>query len=282
MMKRSKPKILVAVMSYERPDALEVCLTSLVEVGGEFSVVIVDDRSSNKSIPDLADRFGFEFFVGPGGTGRHGGLYNNMELAKKIAERRGFDYIAFFQDDMQLVRPFDETVILEYEKVFANDRNVVCIDHRFSRAGFNAIFDHELNAYRYPNKYTYSDVGVFSLRRLSERNFSFNQFSHSFIATEKLIKKSAKEINMVKVSARTPICMHIPFPRLIRNKIPLPRLSRISKKTRQYKTMTPNAIRKMDDRDPSEAPNFRKFLEFSNLSALDRWLINRSSDSKIF
>ena len=60
-MKRSKPKILVAVMSYERPDALEVCLTSLVEVGGEFSVVIVDDRSSNKFIPDLADRFGFEY-----------------------------------------------------------------------------------------------------------------------------------------------------------------------------------------------------------------------------
>jgi hypothetical protein len=34
--------------------------------------------------------------------------------------------------------------------------------------------------------------------------------------------------------------------------------------------------------NPNEAPNFRKFLEFSNLNALDKWLINRSSDSKIF
>jgi len=281
-MNKSKPKILVAVMTYERPDALEVCLRSLLEVGGAFSIIIVDDRSSNQAIRKLADQFGFEFLVGPGGTGRHGGLYNNMQLAKEIAENRGFDYVAFFQDDMQLVRPFDEKVIQEYETVFAMDPKIVCIDHRFSRMGFKAVFDPELNAYRYPNGYTYSDVGVFSLARLSERNFSFNQFSHTFIATEKLIKKSAKEMNMVKVSARTPISMHIPFPRLIRNKITLPRLSRISKQIRQYKPMTSTAIKEMDDRDPNEAPNFRKFLEFSNLNALDKWLINRSSDSKIF
>ena len=76
--------------------------------------------------------------------------------------------------------------------------------------------------------------------------------------------------------------MHMPFPRLIRNKVTLPRLSRFFRRLYTYDTMTADEMIAMDNRHYDDEPNFRKYLRFSNVNVIDRWFLNVKRDSKIF
>jgi len=275
-------KILLVVTSYNRPLAFENCLKSLRKMAGHIDVLIIDDHSPKPEIAEIAAKSGYEFILGPGGKGRHGGLYQNLQLGYETAIARGYDYMATVQDDMQMVRPFDAAILTEYAGVFARDPDIAMIDNRFSRSGFKATYSSEIGAYLYENSYTYSDVGFFNLPRLQAKNWSFVQFEHQFVAGEKFLKQHAAEKKFKKVAAFTPVVMHVPLPQLIRNNIRIPRFSRLFRQLYTYDDMTPADIARMDNRDPSTPPNFREFLRFSNINAFDRWMLSGKQDSKIF
>ena len=275
-------KTLLAVTSFERAIALSNCLKSLAEVGGNFEVIVIDDNSTDPAIKAASAQFGFEFILGSGGKGRHGGLYSNMQLAFDLAVKRRFSFLMVMQDDMQLVRPFNDCLEREYVAIFNADSEIASIDYRFTRSGFSGVYNSKIGAYFSPMRYTYIDVGLFHVGRLIKMNWRFDKFNHPFVASEQLMITEAIDAKLVKVTPRTPIAMHIPFPRLIRNKVTLPRLSRFFRRLYTYDTMTADEMIAMDNRHYDDEPNFRKYLRFSNVNVIDRWFLNVKRDSKIF
>jgi len=278
-------KTLLAIYSYNRPEALSNCLDSVRQLNEVCDVVVYDDRSTRPEMWDILSGCNYPVKEGPGSTGRHGGLYRNMQMAYDDAVLGGYDYLINLQDDMQIVRPLNGSALRQYIETIKSQDSVFLVDYRFTRSGYDGQFDEKLNGYvSMPEEksYTYSDCGFFSVEKLKQFEWQFDLFENTLKPNEKSLRAIARNKRMRKVTARTPIAMHIPFPELFRNGLSLPRLSRFGRKLYRYETMDQEAIDRMDSRPPHEPPNFRNFLRFENLSRWDSWLLRVSNDAKIF
>jgi len=280
----AQKKILFAVFCYNRPAVLENCLQSIADLCPDASVRIFDDNSSHPGMAAVFEKFGYPVEKGPGGAGRHGGLYLNMQRAFEIAMDEGCDYYLSLQDDTQLVRPLSQTVIDEYQAVFEADEHIVQIDPRFTRSPGTQIEPcKDVAAYEDvdPRFRHYVDLGVFHVERLRKLDWSFS-VTNLVVPGEVTKAAEAAKLGMRKVSAVTPFMMQVPFPDLFRNRVRLPRLSNLAKKIFRFEYMTLAEMVEMDSRPLEERPLFRKYLRFSNLTAFDRFLLRERDDSKIF
>jgi hypothetical protein len=98
----------IFVFSYNRGTFLQNCINSLLRHTRDCRICIVDDHSD---CPDTRAYLanlpaGVELLYGQVKDGaRHGGLYNNMQLALDNCQS---GLIFFIQDDMQVVRDIDD------------------------------------------------------------------------------------------------------------------------------------------------------------------------------
>lgn len=97
----------IFVFSYNRGAFLQNCIDSLLRHTRNSRICIVDDHSNcpdtRAYLQNLPD--GVELLYGQVKDGaRHGGLYNNMQLALDNCQS---ELIFFIQDDMQVVRNID-------------------------------------------------------------------------------------------------------------------------------------------------------------------------------
>ena len=101
------------VFSYNRGRFLENCVNSIRTLAPSCRVVVVDDHSSDAETCAFLDTLRGTSEVlrpPPAAAGRHGGLYNNMQLA---LEHAAAEPVIFIQDDMQVVRPLGESDLAE-------------------------------------------------------------------------------------------------------------------------------------------------------------------------
>ncbi|MBY5994085.1 glycosyltransferase [Ferrimonas balearica] len=151
-------------------------------------VCVVDDNSDDPEtrtvLANLPDGVTL-FQPPPQEENRHGGLYDNMQLA---LERVDSEWLLFLQDDMQLVRPLapdDEAYIEAFfdafeEKAFLNP---VFLKGQRSRRDqrITRVFDNFPGYYRnYPEKSNprglcYADVVIGHTQRLKARGWRFSR-----------------------------------------------------------------------------------------------------------
>ena len=98
----------IFVFSYNRGDFLKNCVDSLLRHAPDSRICIVDDRSTCPDTQAYLSALppGVELMLGQVKDGaRHGGLYNNMQLA---LDNSRSELVFFIQDDMQVVRDIDQ------------------------------------------------------------------------------------------------------------------------------------------------------------------------------
>jgi glycosyltransferase involved in cell wall biosynthesis len=99
----------IFIFSYNRGKFLQNCVDSLLRHTRHCRICVVDDHSTCPDTRDYLSNLpaGVELMTSQAReNARHGGLYNNMQLALNSAAD---DTIVFFiQDDMQVVRDIDE------------------------------------------------------------------------------------------------------------------------------------------------------------------------------
>jgi hypothetical protein len=273
-------KIRVAIFSYNRPDHLANCLTSLKDLWPGADVVVYDDNSKHPGMKAVFEKFGVPVVHCPGGTGRHGALYSNMQRAFQEAAESDFDFLAALQDDLQLVRPFATTVRDEYLSEFEKDLRVTQVEPRFGKIRPKKG---EVNPAKQSPSHIppYADVGIYHVGRLLHLGWSFDVAGSQIIPGESDLIKRASSLGMKMIYPFTPIAMHVPFPHLYRHRIRLPRLSRVSKKIFQYEYMSEAEIAEMDNRPKDQQAYWRNYLRVRNANRLDRWLMSGKDDQKI-
>jgi hypothetical protein len=284
----TKPKIRVAIFSYNRPDHLANCLTSLRDLWPDADVVIYDDNSKHPGMKAVFDRFGVPVVECPGGSGRHGALYSNMQRAYEEAGAAGFTYLLTLQDDLQLVRPFTDKIFAEYVEIFESDPSVTELQPCFhrtpvprGRTGKIAQPNPKQENDSHRAFKEYLDVGFFSVERLTAFNWSFEVDGPQVVSGELTLSIRAAKLGMRMKSPRTPFVMHVPFPHLYRHRIRLPRLSALSKKIFRYEYMSDEDIARMDSRPAAEPAVWRNYLRVTGATWFDRWLMSTKNDAKI-
>ena len=114
------------VMGYNRGPQLGWCLASLRRHAGGVPVTVIDDGSDDPATLAVLEAAPFPVRrAGARGDGRLGGLYANMQAA---LDGTAAPRVLFLQDDCQLIRPLDASVLAELDAVFEADPSqaIVC------------------------------------------------------------------------------------------------------------------------------------------------------------
>ena len=280
-----EPKIRVAIFSYNRPDHLANLLSSIGDLWPQADVVIYDDKSTHPGMKSVLGSCGFPVRTGPGGSGRHGGLYSNMQQAYEESLAEGFEYLLTLQDDMQLVRPVTKELLGTYFQDFDSDQALTQIDPRFAKTRLKRRKKSKTSGSNGQNKpiafRAYLDVGIFKISRLCSLGWSFNVDGSQIISGEQTLSIQAAELGMKKGNPATPFVMHLPFPHLYRHRVRLPRLSALSRRIFRFEYMSLADIDRMDSRPAGTPAYWRDHLRIDGATWFDRWLLSGKDDSKI-
>ena len=280
-----EPKIRVAIFSYNRPDHLANCLKSLRDLWPDADVVVYDDNSKHPGMKAVLGSCGFPVRTGPGGSGRHGGLYSNMEQAYEESMAEGFEYLLTLQDDMQLVRPVTTDLLGRYFSDFDSDQALTQNDPKFAKTPLRRRKKSKTpvnSSHNKPIAFRASlDVGIFKISRLCRLGWSFNVEGSQIISSEQTLSIRAAELGMKKGNPATPFVMHLPFPHLYRHRVRLPRLSGLSRKIFRFEYMSPADIEQMACRPAGTPAYWREHLRIDGATWFDRWLLSGKDDSKI-
>lgn len=169
------------VFSFNRGRFLDNCMKSVQACAPELATTIIDDQSSDSATQEVLGAYESEFRIiraGDGGEQEYktGGLYNNMRFAFAEARRRGYAYVLFLQDDMQLVRPITESDLAGVDAFFQANPKAAELHTCFMKRFFATLdeefaeLDSSSEAYLRPSSYPgftgFSAVGLFHLDRL--------------------------------------------------------------------------------------------------------------------
>ncbi len=104
----STTSLTICIFSYNRGTFLKNAIDSCALYAKNTPVCIVDDHSDDPETISVLNNLPKDIaLLKPTllGRHRHGGLYDNMQMALDLAPS---EWVLFMQDDMQLVRPFDQ------------------------------------------------------------------------------------------------------------------------------------------------------------------------------
>lgn len=211
----------VYIFSFERASYLKNCIRSINRHLPDCPVTIVDDGSCDAETQDFleeAERNGIDVIKQSTSRARKtGGLYENMNRSLVRASERGYRYVFFIQDDMQVVRgisSFDSKMISEY----FSDESSVQLDTCFRKAKFSAQDEEYLEldrsnaAYRITDISNHwgmkgvTDVGLFHVERFCKK-------LHSFEDAEAWNEKKALSRGVRVGYYVYPNMMWLPFPK---------------------------------------------------------------------
>lgn len=260
----NRSDILIAVFSFNMGRTLDNCLEYLDRFCPGIDAVLIDDASTDpmtlKTIEKWRPRL-LDAIVNqtPKAGQKHGNLYANISAMCTYAKDRGYRYLFMVQDDMQFVRPITDAVLSEYQALFDSSEKVLQISTCFLRRGKYQILP-AIKAYKNFGPNAYADVGILDLVRLKESNWAFQD-------SERSNRDGLHSLGYTRLLSFTPVIMHVPFPQRYRNgKL---RSSVFLRNRGQYgwHPMSDEEIAKMDGRDLSVFPTFRRFLRVRNMLA---------------
>lgn len=179
----------ICVFSYNRGEFLKNCIESVQQCASGCPVTVVDDNSDDQITCDYLAALpeGVQLLQPDASKkGRHGGLYNNMQLALEHANDN--DAWLFIQDDMQLVRPLDEDDYRYIDDFFNHYPTAAFLGpvflkgrrHRRNKRIFKLASDFPVYFRHYAYKLNqrglhYGDVAVAHVGRLRQAGWQFKQ-----------------------------------------------------------------------------------------------------------
>lgn len=193
--KNGKVHLHFAVFSFNRAEFLTNCLLSLEQCAPHIPVTVVDDNSTDPAtlavLADIRRRAGENsllHLVQPSvqsagladGQSKHGGLYNNMQLALDSLPDDAL--MCTLQDDMQLVRPLtaaDIAGIQAYfdvapDRAFLHQAFIKASELRRSQVDFVAADDiYTLRRDKRSAGCFYSDICIAHVARLRSAHWRF-------------------------------------------------------------------------------------------------------------
>ncbi|MCL4410509.1 MAG: glycosyltransferase [Gammaproteobacteria bacterium] len=188
-MSRVVPWLHVYVFSYNRGDFLANCIASIQRHLNDVAVWVVDDRSNDADtqayLADLPEGVGL-LQSQAHESSRHGGLYNNMQMALEHAASKGAELALFLQDDMQVVRDVAADDQANVEGFFAHFANAAFLNPLFLK-GMRKRRDQRITQLaedypvyfrHYPEKsnprgISYADAVIAHVPRLTAANWQF-------------------------------------------------------------------------------------------------------------
>lgn len=206
--KNGKVHLHFAVFSFNRAEFLTNCLLSLEQCAPHIPVTVFDDNSTDPAtlavLADIRRRASENALlqlVQPsvqsvdlaGGQSKHGGLYNNMQLA--LDSLSDDTLMCTLQDDMQLVRPLmvaDITGIQAYfdvapDRTFLHQAFIKASELRRSQVEYDAVDDtYILRRDKRSAGCFYSDICIAHVGRLRAARWKF-------MPRESLNEKQARE-----------------------------------------------------------------------------------------
>lgn len=219
--------IMFAIFSYNRGDYLKNCIQSIERhfpLLHKRNLVIYDDYSECEQTVQILNEYKHKYDVKINqeliNDNCRCGLYYNMNLALQDAIKRNFEYLFFIQEDLQMVRPFDEHFIAECKTIFDSDSNIVQVSPIFFKGTFSKQeFDRFTTINEHLGYYLgnplgldgISDVGITKVEPLKEAGWIFDNDE-----TENMKKGTDK--SWVYVKPRNPIMMYTPWPETYRYK----------------------------------------------------------------
>ena len=216
----SAENLAIYVFSFNRGQFLDNCLQSVNHCAAGFNTTVIDDQSDDPVTQAALERYRETFRVLTAGDDKDpehktGGLYNNMRFAFQDATQRGFSYLLFLQDDMQLVRPILAEDLAAASRFFEVNARVAeihtCFMKRFyaehdeSRVELDASGEAYLRPSDYQGFSGFSAVGLFSIERFKEL---FGDLRRGEYANNEYAQKNNIQMG---ISAR-PFMMWLPYP----------------------------------------------------------------------
>lgn len=262
------------IFSYNRGDFLKNCVASVEQCAPNCAIHIFDDNSSDPDTRALLAQLGETYsvhFPSPqtGGSGKHGGLYANMQAAYEACEPD--DLVCFLQDDMQLVRHIAPDEIAEIDDYLSRVEKPCFVYPAFLKGvnrhkRKNAIsFDHTQGFYflSSPKKSVgvyYSDIHICKVRRLRAVGWKF-------MAKESGNEQIAKNLLGKMAYLRNPFVFYLPYVPSYRGKV-LTLALRLAHKFRNCGFYPFNYLTKQENqffltRNPAKLPYAEDFLRVS-------------------
>ncbi len=283
MIDPSLADIKIYVFSFNRGEFLENCLRSIEICAADSEVLVIDDQSYEQKTKDVLDYFSDKFSLFLAGEAdeieyKTGGLYNNMRFAFSDARKKGFRYVLFLQDDMQLLRPILNDDILNAEKFFSANNNSAELHTCFMKRYFSerdeqlTEIDDSGTAYLRPSDYSgfsgFSAVGLFDVPRF------FRLFGN--LKQGEYYNNEFAQINNIQMGISTmPFMMWLPYPISHRGKkrnIPLQMIEFVGGcGFYPYKIMSGAEVTSLVNRDIKSRPYAEKWLTVSGLENVRNW-----------
>jgi glycosyltransferase involved in cell wall biosynthesis len=179
------PRLEIAIFSYNRGAYLENCVNSMLRNMPGLTFKVYDDGSDDPAtvmyLKSLGDKVAH---MKSASDDRHGGYYNNMQHALQACTA---DYLLMLQDDLQIVRAFDERDLSHLHQVFEANPKLAFISPLFMKGSKRDYFqqryqaDDTLRCYRWradpaetnkvPQKY--ADIALLNVARLRSGGWQF-------------------------------------------------------------------------------------------------------------
>lgn len=228
----SSSKVLVAIMTYNRGQFLLNCLRSVIRnFKVDYTLHIYDDRSDDKETLNILRFISTQYEVyspeideDDGTNKKVKGLHSNMNRALNYAINGDFDYLFIIQDDMQVIRPFEEKDLRLVNNVFAYDPNIVSVGFLFAKKNHQKDYSQLLKYHSNLGFFTPSeqstkymrgvaDTGIFKVSLLRENRWSFQPNEGANIA-------KGRELGLIRSKLMIPVIAFLPWPSTRRSRFP--------------------------------------------------------------
>ncbi|TNE94705.1 MAG: glycosyltransferase family 2 protein [Rhodobacteraceae bacterium] len=274
----------VFVFSFNRAQFLKNCLNSIRKSIPAAPVIIIDDNSDDgdtkKYLASISESYEIISNINSDFSEfKTGGLCGAMKLAMEISLRRGYDYVLFIQDDMQIVRRIDADDLARIENYFSTISNSIQISttfvRRLSADDFLTKYDRDFVAQAYirkknqeRGKSSFSDTGVFAVGRY------FDLFGE-FLVGEDRNSAKARDRGLICGRSFYPFMNWLPYPSAFRGK-----QKSFGHKIFEYfghsgyypiEMMSDKDVERLLQRDPNILPIMEDFLLCPSSPRSDIW-----------
>ena len=219
----------IFIFSYNRPEHLENCLNSALEVLHAKDIHIVDNGSDDLLTVNQLNHFSYNKFVtvhhfkSVKKYGKTSGLPEMMDYALKYANSHKYKHVIFVQDDMQFIRSFTHIDSENINRYFEMNTSACELGITFLKSLQET--EDSLRSYtldrsgfawqRSPHHHSkiksFSDVGLFHVKRSMEMIGNFGTRERD---VDEILHKKGIRLSFYKY----PMMMFLPCPQTYRKK----------------------------------------------------------------
>lgn len=272
--------MIFCIFSFNRGEFLDNCVRSVEQCVTSAEILIFDDCSDDARTLKILSKIGEDHTLIPvqkNSGSKHGGLYNNMQMALRICSNERI--VCFLQDDMQIVRSIGPSEIDGYKEYFQKHPRAGFLQPCFLKGAArqsneqSLYYDEAAGVYQHDATEQsagiyYSDIFVAVPQRLQDSNWVFKN-------SEPRNERQAKQYFDRLGHMFAPFAMWLPGAPAYRGKRKTLALKIAEKRGRcgfnPYNIMTDDEVNRLKNRSPKILPFAEDFLTCSEANLPTPW-----------